>query len=64
MVVGQLSETSEFAHARTVSDASQESVDCKAHELVEPSDFVLHWKVLSQSKVWWTRQIFYLILAL
>lgn len=47
-MVGQLSETSEFARARTVSDAPLESVDCKAHELVEPSDSVLHWKVLSQ----------------
>lgn len=48
MVVGQLSETSEFAHARTVSDATQESVDCKVSELVETSGSLLHWKVLSQ----------------
>jgi len=62
-VVGQLSETSVFAHARTVSDASQESADCKAHELVEPSDSVPHRKGPSQY-VWWTRQVFCLILAL
>lgn len=48
MEVGQLSEISEFAHARTGSDTPQESVHCKAHELTEPSDSVLHWKVPSQ----------------
>lgn len=63
-MVGQLSEPSGFAHAHTVSDASQESAECKAHQFVEPSDSALHWKVLSQQKARWMRQIFYLKLAL
>lgn len=63
-MVGQLSEPSGFAHAHTVSDASQESAECKAHQFVEPSDSALHWKVLSQQKVRWMRQVFYLKLAL
>lgn len=46
-MAGQLPETFEFAHVHTVSDASQETVDYKAYELVEPADSVVHWKVLS-----------------
>lgn len=51
MGVGQLSETSEFAHAHTVSDMPQENGHCKARDLTEPSDSGLHWKAPSQ-QVW------------
>lgn len=48
MISGQLSEPSGFAHAHTASHVSQETADCKVHELVEPAGAVLHWEALSQ----------------
>lgn len=39
--VGCLAETSGFAHAHTVSDASQESAECKVYELVEEEQVAL-----------------------